>query len=412
MLIRQVKITQHLLQLSCLAIIFFYFLVDVTAQSNVKVCPPEPMLAPGDPCPSVCNEGCTDGVCRIRNPPSDVACPDNMPCQVLCDGFVGRYRPACGYAIINCSTNASCDIIFSRGGGLRTAIDCKNTTHSCSIICDPSSSASYFKCNNETSCNCGSNCGVVDCRLGYDCVGDPCFRNTSYSCDAGFRDGSMVPYIYPNGTCSCACAKPNDVIRKPAPDIVEKCLDPNNVCATDSDCGAPARGYCTAPYSYCSCLFPWSGPNCTIHACPHCKNGAICGYPNISQCICTGLWTGENCTLLMGSAGVSRPEIPEQVERCNASVAFVTPVTTQCPSICNFCFDDDAGVPTCWISLPLPNVLFLLAYCPETHRCIFLCEPGASCTGLTYCNGSQYPFVCVKVDGPMSTTVTCNSSSV
>jgi hypothetical protein len=90
-----------------------------------------------------------------------------MPCQVLCDGFIRPYVPACSQVTINCSREASCDVIFSRRGGFETAIDCKNTTHSCSVICDSLSYVSFFECNNSTSCNCGASCDVSHCFPGF-----------------------------------------------------------------------------------------------------------------------------------------------------------------------------------------------------------------------------------------------------
>jgi hypothetical protein len=97
------------------------------------------------------------------------------------------------------------------------------------------------------------------------CIGDPCFRKRPSICNYGFDTLTQIPYLYPNGTCSCNCTDPTFVYR-PAVGAGGSgiCLAPDNICESNADCGYPVRGSCNSDLKYCKCLTPWAGSNCTV----------------------------------------------------------------------------------------------------------------------------------------------------
>jgi hypothetical protein len=149
-------------------------------------------------------------------------------------------------------------------------------------------------------------------------------------------------------------------------------------------------------------------------------NGGVCGNSTARPCVCTGPWTGQNCTDFIGQIPISRPDISEHVERCNASYSTaLSPFSYNapsadipCPSICTHCFNDDSGVPVCWISLPIPNLFYGIVDCPATHRCVAVCEPGMICPTFLNCFGNEHACEAVTLTGSTDISITCNSSTL
>lgn len=319
-----------------------------------------------------------------------------MPSRVFCDGLVfAETNFVCAEVDIVCSKFASCDIIITSDSGIGgLGVDCRNTSHSCSVFCDPYSLIYDYKCDANKSCNCNTNCatnGFIPEPIAQ--LGGACYRQRPASCGNSVRGGTMYDALV-NGTCDCLCVNPN--LTKLRSGSSWGCGDPAASCTSSSECGEPLRGHCSFDLpQQCVCYNPWGGPKCQTHMCPLCENSALCGNSTSSPCLCTGLWMGPYCNI---SAAItpSRPDLPGNVERCNASslqtVPNFPPISSSppCPSTCSQCSVDSDGTPVCLFLIPrLTDSLGARRICPSTHRCIFQCALAVG--GFVDCPG---PFPC------------------
>lgn len=349
-----------------------------------------------------------------------VVLPDTMPSRVICDGVIwSNSRYTCNDVDIICSEAASCDILVTGNAGLGAlGVDCRNTTHSCTVSCDAASQLQDWRCNSTSSCNCQSSCDVnpyLAPQINH--IGDPCYRNLPDACFFAVQSGNMRPAVV-NNTCWCECVAPNTTQYQLGSTV--SCADPDRFCDENSDCGTSVQGSCSLDYPrQCLCNNPWGGPRCQAHMCPQCKNSAYCSNSTASPCICTGLWTGLLCDTPLG-VRPSLPGIPEHAARCNATsysgmVGFPPAETSpSCPSDCNFCDIDTDGTPVCIFVLPDPFVFVATLYCPLTHRCIFQCAGRtigfAECASPYGCDfiGQDIPSLIVNCTSPLGCRFHCS----
>ncbi len=133
------------------------------------------------PSPTVCEQGCTngsceDGVCVIDCSTayacsSDVTCPANLPCRVVCGDHACAKKVNCGMATscdVQCTGDDACadDIQCNMG---RCKIDCAGES-SCKkkLKCDHAC-ACDVTCSGLGSCAEPAACPAPSCKLGNGC---------------------------------------------------------------------------------------------------------------------------------------------------------------------------------------------------------------------------------------------------
>jgi hypothetical protein len=132
--------------------------------------------APGGICPSVCNDGCIDGICQIacrgeqECKDSTIQCPLGFTCDINCAG-----KQSCDAAVIVCpdtyacrlvcAGEQSCKALESNCGSGPCQITCIGNSQACdSTIVNCGAEACVATCNSSESpptLNCGPSC---DCR--------------------------------------------------------------------------------------------------------------------------------------------------------------------------------------------------------------------------------------------------------
>jgi hypothetical protein len=132
---------------------------------------------------TLCLQGCTkgtciDGVCTIDcsqtgSCGSDVACPLNLPCHVICGDGACHGKILCSGALscqVDCTGAFSCDDEIQCPGG-----------RDCDVVCSGASSCKHrTKCSNSCSCDVSctgtgscaeaSECPATSCRIGNGCT--------------------------------------------------------------------------------------------------------------------------------------------------------------------------------------------------------------------------------------------------
>lgn len=101
------------------------------------------------PCPPVCANGCSKGVCEISSCVSGCTCPAGYDCRVTCSG-------SCG--VIDCSKAQTCDIICGAFPGCTQKITCGSGM--CTVLCGKGPCPDV---DCHTSCGCSVACGSVGC---------------------------------------------------------------------------------------------------------------------------------------------------------------------------------------------------------------------------------------------------------
>ena len=137
---------------------------------------PDPVVAPGGPCPVECTGGCVDSVCLID-----------------CEG-----TSACANAILQCPEAFSCEVGCSKNSA------CANVLVQCSELYDCSVS-----CDGVNACaNMDIRCGAGVCHL--ECggsVSSVCANAevlcSSNACTATCVDKVNVPRLDCGSSCSC-----------------------------------------------------------------------------------------------------------------------------------------------------------------------------------------------------------------
>ena len=134
---------------------------------------PDASAATGDAslCPLGCSNGtCVDGVCVIDCSAtmacqSEVACPANLPCRIVCGDR------ACAKKI-NCGMATSCEVQCTGEASCQDEITCN--ANRCDIDCTGASSCKRrTKCNG--ACACDVTCtGIGSCAEPADCPGSTC----------------------------------------------------------------------------------------------------------------------------------------------------------------------------------------------------------------------------------------------
>jgi len=147
---------------------------------------------PADADPNVlCNQGCTkgtciDGVCTIDCSQAgacqtDVVCPLNLPCHVICgDG-------AC-HGKVNCTGAESCRVDCTGELACDDDIQCPSG-RDCDVVCSGTGSCKHrTKCSNSCSCDVtcsgtgscpeASECPEMSCRIGNGCTSQLAGCNT------------------------------------------------------------------------------------------------------------------------------------------------------------------------------------------------------------------------------------------
>lgn len=160
-------------------------IVDAAAATSDAMPPPD-----GDPnalCIQGCSKGtCIDGVCTIDcSEPgtclTDVVCPMNLPCHVICgDGSCNGK--------VNCAGAASCAIDCIGDYACDDDISCPSG-RPCDVTCSGANSCKHrTKCSNSCSCNVActglgscaeaSECPSMTCRIGNGCTSQLAGCNT------------------------------------------------------------------------------------------------------------------------------------------------------------------------------------------------------------------------------------------
>jgi hypothetical protein len=134
-----------------------------------------------DICSQGCPNGtCINGVCTIdcSDPgscPTDITCPVNLPCHVICgDG-------SCGHKV-NCTGALDCQIDCIGDNSCLDEIQC--SSHRCEVTCSGQNACKRrTKCGNACGCDVtcsgagscaeASECPAVVCRVGNGCSSQP-----------------------------------------------------------------------------------------------------------------------------------------------------------------------------------------------------------------------------------------------
>jgi hypothetical protein len=307
--------------------------------------------------------------------------------------------------------------VLGDSGYKSLGVDCGDTTHSCSVNCDDVSDVYAWRCNTNTSCNCFKKCPQFDTYVvrGVNSIGDLCYRRSPPSCQPTLA-AIMAPTI-DQGNCACKCVDQNLTLFQNGTRF--GCGRPESVCSDSSECGGPLQGACPLSFpNQCKCFNPWGGPKCQQHMCPLCENTAFCSTSASQPCICTGQWMGTYCNISKPITP-SRPDLPGNVERCNATSYAVVPyfpptqVSPPCPSECAYCTSDTDGTPVCVYILPDFDTTIRTG-CPETHRCVFLIGQYhfgyIDCFGPYPCDliSQDYAAVYFNCTSPIGCTIHCS----
>jgi hypothetical protein len=140
-----------------------------TTSPDAHVAPPPDARAPIDAA-SLCPLGCTGGTCdgdvcvidcsADDSCQTDVHCPVNLPCRVICGNH------AC-LGHVDCTKATSCDVTCSGYGSCQNEVDCG--MGACDVACSGSMSCkAKNKCH--PSCSCDVACtGAGSCMSGSEC---------------------------------------------------------------------------------------------------------------------------------------------------------------------------------------------------------------------------------------------------
>jgi hypothetical protein len=115
--------------------------------------------APGGICPSVCNDGCIDGICQIacrgeqECKDSTIQCPLGFTCDINCAG-----KQSCDSAVIVCPDTYACRLVCA-GDQSCKALETNCGSGPCELTCLGSSQAC-----DSTIVNCGPEACVASCN--------------------------------------------------------------------------------------------------------------------------------------------------------------------------------------------------------------------------------------------------------
>jgi hypothetical protein len=168
--------------------------------------------------------------------------------------------------VVQCSQNASCDVVCGFGACNGINLDCMNSNYSCNLVCAESTTRTgQVRCNETQSCNCRNTCGPpYNCTTGVNCPGDICFNRWEEACNPYRATASALFWTY-NETatpaCDCACLNTSLIAADEVEgdSLIRYCADPERRCYGDSDCFS---GLCFQ--SQCVCFYGWTGPRCDI----------------------------------------------------------------------------------------------------------------------------------------------------
>jgi hypothetical protein len=158
-------------------------LVDASLVTSDTAPPPVDAI---DLCAQGCSNGtCIGGVCTIDcsatgSCTTDVACPANLPCHVICGDAACDHKVNCTMAAsckvdcvgqgscvdeIQCPGNRPCDVTCSGADSCHKRVKCAN-----SCACD-------VTCSGSGACDEASECPEALCRVGNGCSSQPATCN-------------------------------------------------------------------------------------------------------------------------------------------------------------------------------------------------------------------------------------------
>jgi hypothetical protein len=133
----------------------------------------------------ICQQGCSNGTCiggvctidcsAAGSCQTDVICPTNLPCHVICGDS------SCGHKV-NCTMALGCTIDCI--GDMSCADELQCSSHECNVTCSGASSckrrtkcanacACDVTCSGAGSCAEASECPAALCRVGNACTSAP-----------------------------------------------------------------------------------------------------------------------------------------------------------------------------------------------------------------------------------------------
>jgi hypothetical protein len=133
---------------------------DADTGPSPEQCAPEPALGEGE-CPAAC-DGCDGGRCSITCGATvcqdgSISCPDDWPCDVVCNG-----KDACKNAAIECGSDRDCTVECQGESACEDAVvTCGSGT--CTVVCGPQADACDtldVECDTTVTCASPSNVGV------------------------------------------------------------------------------------------------------------------------------------------------------------------------------------------------------------------------------------------------------------
>jgi hypothetical protein len=152
---------------------------------------PPQVCSVGGPCDDV-GGTCMAGVCIIEpllGSLQMVTCPDNMPCEVRCDGF-GSCQNG-----VNCAGSTECTVSCTGPGACQNGVDCGGAT-ACEVTCTGAMGACQLAGLSSHAVNCrDSDCevtcsGLASCQAGISVgAGGSCISHCcAGACQAGHGD--------------------------------------------------------------------------------------------------------------------------------------------------------------------------------------------------------------------------------